>query len=139
MQSGFIGLDLAGIVCGSCVHESPARLRVYLPHTVPPRIISWACYQSCIRPPAADMSRAYYCAAVILMAIWSSACHSDAANAPTLSASTLVFHEGDGGPGFTALYSIGSDGRNRRQLTSSGTQPSETSLMSRAGRQTAHY
>ena len=69
------------------------------------------------------MSRAYYCGAVILMAIWSSACHSDAANAPTLSASTLVFDEGDGGPGFTALYSIGSDGRNRRKVTSSGTQP----------------
>lgn len=57
------------------------------------------------------------------MATWSSACHSDPATAPTLSASTVVFNEADGGPGFTALYSIGSDGRNRRRLTTSGIQP----------------
>jgi len=54
---------------------------------------------------------------VILMAIWSGACHGDAVTAP-LSASTLVFSQDD--PSGSAVYSITTDGGNRRRLTPAG-------------------
>jgi TolB protein len=66
------------------------------------------------------MRRLYRAVTLLMVTVWLTACHSDGVTGPPpLSSSTLVFNQNDA-TGYSVLYSISSDGSNRRQLTPTG-------------------